>query len=103
MIDQNPFWGYGNGIWGTEYFKPIVLQELHWPAPHAHNAWIDFRLQLGMPGLCFAVAIWAIIRDETALRHFYSTYPGNGTSGGYIYIAEYTFIFGDDYRRSVVE
>lgn len=61
MINQNPFWGYGNGIWTTDYFKPIVLQELHWPAPHAHNAWLDFRLQLGLPGFLFAVAIWAIV------------------------------------------
>ncbi|MDC9837964.1 O-antigen ligase family protein [Rhizobium binxianense] len=61
MIQDKPFWGYGNGIWTADYFKDLVMHYLHWPAPHAHNAWLDFRLQLGMPGLILAIAIWSTI------------------------------------------
>lgn len=60
MIDQSPFWGYGHGVWTTEWFRRLVLAELQWLAPHAHNAWLDFRLQLGLPGFLLAVCLWAM-------------------------------------------
>jgi O-antigen ligase len=60
MIKERPFWGYGNGAWGLPMFSELVLLELKWPAPHAHNAWLDFRLQLGLPGFWLAVILWAL-------------------------------------------
>lgn len=60
LIGQKPFWGWGMGAWGDANFQDFVLRELKWAAPHAHNAWLDIRLQLGLPGLVLAIAIWAV-------------------------------------------
>lgn len=59
MIDQRPFWGYGLSVWTGDDFKITVLRNLGWQSPHAHNAWLDFRLQLGLPGFIIAVVMWA--------------------------------------------
>lgn len=60
MIDQKPFWGWGNSTWSDPDFKVAVLQYLRWPSPNAHNGWLDFRLQLGLPGFVLAIAIWIV-------------------------------------------
>lgn len=60
MIDENPFWGYGQGAWTFEWMKKLAYAECGWPIAHAHNAWIDFRFQLGVPGLALAILMWAL-------------------------------------------
>ncbi|WP_161992674.1 O-antigen ligase family protein [Aureimonas leprariae] len=60
MIAENPIWGYGQGAWTFEWMKKLAYAELGWPIAHAHNAWIDFRFQLGLPGVTLAVLMWAV-------------------------------------------
>lgn len=60
MIEQHPIWGYGHGIWNDLVFRERTLAYLGWPSPHAHNLWLDLRLQLGWPGLMLLATIMAI-------------------------------------------
>ncbi len=66
MIDWKPILGWGHGAWGAPVFEKYVLNELAWPAPNAHNAWLDFRLQLGIPGLALGT-ICAVIGLKRAI------------------------------------
>lgn len=61
MIQQQPFWGYGHGAWAMPDFSKLVLAVLEWGSPHAHNFWLDLRLQLGLPGLVIGIAVWASV------------------------------------------
>lgn len=58
MSSESPFWGYGHGAWGFPNFSAKVRYFLGWPSPHAHQTWLDYRLQLGLPGLVFGVTVW---------------------------------------------
>lgn len=64
MIEREPVWGYGHGAWNMPTFAEAVKSELKWPAPHAHNSWLDFRLQLGLPGLVLAAFIWLLLYQK---------------------------------------
>lgn len=55
MIGIKPLLGWGHGAWNDPGFQKVVLSRLGWPSPHAHNVWLDIRLQLGLPGLVFAI------------------------------------------------
>ncbi|KQT61780.1 hypothetical protein ASG54_23165 [Aureimonas sp. Leaf460] len=69
LIDQKPFFGYGHGAWGMPVFAKQVQLILLWPCPHAHNFWIDLRLQLGVPGLCLGIFMWGVA-GLNAIRAF---------------------------------
>lgn len=77
-IVQRPWLGYGyetfwrldgpeaNNIWAT----------VHWIAPHAHNAWLELALGLGVVGVFFGIVVWltvftrfARIATAPAARH----------------------------------
>jgi len=60
MIEQRPLWGYGHGIWNDLVFRERTLAYLGWPSPHAHNLWLDLRLQLGWPGLALIAAMMTV-------------------------------------------
>lgn len=60
MIEHRPLWGHGHGIWNDLVFRETTLAYLGWPSPHAHNLWLDLRLQLGWPGIALLAATIAI-------------------------------------------
>lgn len=69
MIEMKPILGWGHGAWDNEVFQKFTLVELNWTAPAAHNTWLDFRLQLGIPGLILGIicAIMAVRRVWRAI------------------------------------
>jgi O-antigen ligase len=53
MIDLHPWLGYGYGVF-WRHGSPqadIVWGVMHWPVPHAHNAWLETGLGLGIVGM----------------------------------------------------
>ncbi len=60
MIDMKPVLGWGHGSWSGPVFNGMVMPVLHWQAPNAHNTWLDFRIQLGLPGLLLGVLMWVV-------------------------------------------
>lgn len=60
MIEQRPFLGYGHGIWNDLAFRETARAYLGWQSPHAHNFWLDLRLQLGWPGLLLLAGTLAV-------------------------------------------
>lgn len=55
VIDMKPVLGWGHGAWSGAVFSSMIMPVLHWPFPHAHNTWLDLRIQLGVPGLALGV------------------------------------------------
>lgn len=60
MIGIKPLLGWGHGTWNDPGFQKVVLSSLGWQSPHAHNVWLDLRLQLGLPGLVFGIFMFAV-------------------------------------------
>jgi exopolysaccharide production protein ExoQ len=52
-ISERPWLGYGyDGFWHGIYgASEIILKELKWAVPHAHNGYLDIALDLGLCGL----------------------------------------------------
>ena len=69
---RNPLTGYGWNAYWNGFFSPAheVWTEFVWTPPHAHNAFIDYALQLGWPavGLFFAIIIRAGYRAVVYVR-----------------------------------
>jgi exopolysaccharide production protein ExoQ len=49
--EAHPLTGYGYGAFWTPSRLDAVADELGWAVPHAHSAYLDTLLQLGVPGL----------------------------------------------------
>ena len=61
LIAERPYLGYGHGFWGIDSpERDGIWTELGWAAPHAHNTFLDIRLQLGLIGVVLAVCMFAI-------------------------------------------
>lgn len=67
LIAESPIMGYGQAFWGIDSpERDRIWAELGWAAPHAHNMFLDIRLQLGLVGfaiavLFFAIALWRAV------------------------------------------
>jgi exopolysaccharide production protein ExoQ len=60
-IRQKPLLGYGDVFWGIPgTARDNIWLELGWPAPHAHETWLDTMLQLGLLGLSLMVLMWLV-------------------------------------------
>ena len=61
---RQPFLGYGYDAYWTSTTEAIRINyALGWDAPHAHNAYIELALELGLIGLiAFLIAVIAILR-----------------------------------------
>ncbi len=72
FIKERPILGYGYGAFWSEAsgLMAILQQAVDWPAPNAHNGYIDLWLQLGLLGLCLFVAgiLEALLRLARGLR-----------------------------------
>jgi len=59
FVLQRPLLGAGwDGFWGSadaDWVRNVV----GWPAPHAHNGFLDMALDLGLTGLCLFLLGWA--------------------------------------------
>jgi len=59
VIPNRPILGYGF----NSYFIPAnpdyarFVGVVHWPAPHAHNGYLNLAVELGLPGLAMGVLI----------------------------------------------
>jgi exopolysaccharide production protein ExoQ len=58
FIKERPFLGYGYGAFWSEASGPMAIlqQAVGWPAPNAHNGYVDLWLQLGLLGLALFAA-----------------------------------------------
>lgn len=58
MIQQRPWLGFGySGFWlGAQGFSGYIWNVIGWPAPHAHNGFLDLWLDLGLIGVLAFVA-----------------------------------------------
>jgi exopolysaccharide production protein ExoQ len=69
FIKERPILGYGYGAFWNEASGPMAIlqQAIGWPAPNAHNGYVDLWLQLGLLGIClFAAALlqalWPLLK-----------------------------------------
>lgn len=72
-----PWEGYGYGAFWKPELGPAwyVRREVEWPAPTAHNGWLDVLVQLGGVGLALCAAHFAVACGA-ALRRFGSPEGG---------------------------
>ena len=58
-IGRRPWLGYGYGaFWWVSRESRQALALLHYQTPHAHNAFLDLALQLGIVGLAAFLLLW---------------------------------------------
>jgi exopolysaccharide production protein ExoQ len=77
FIHLRPVLGYGYYFWGeVSTSRTNMWYEMGWPAPHAHNNWLDTALQLGMVGLCISAAFWLVSLFRSIRFGFFSVRPG---------------------------
>jgi O-antigen ligase len=59
-ILHRPWLGYGYGaFWRHDTLEARMMwQKLYWIVPHAHNAWLETGLELGMVGMVGISALW---------------------------------------------
>lgn len=74
LIEQRPWtgWGYG-AIWdGQGVWSPVrrVFDETGFSARHAHSAWVEMRLGLGLAGL----ALWSALAVEAVGRALHAAF-----------------------------
>ena len=51
-------------LWGTAYVGTVISAYNYFPVAHAHNAWIETLMRLGVPGLLFALVFTVMaVRD----------------------------------------
>jgi O-antigen ligase len=72
-----PWEGYGYGAFWKPELGPAwyVRREVEWPAPTAHNGWLDVLVQLGWIGVALCVAHFAVATIG-ALKRFGSAEGG---------------------------
>jgi exopolysaccharide production protein ExoQ len=60
FIEQHPWLGYGFGsFWRHDALEARTYWTLlHWPVPHAHNAWLEIGLALGGLGMVGITVLW---------------------------------------------
>jgi O-antigen ligase len=82
MIQRHPWLGYGfGGFWrGPVGDSGEFWRSVRWEAPHAHNGFIDFTLDLGLVGvtilvLAFATALAAAVSRARSSRTISATAP----------------------------
>ncbi len=67
LIAERPWLGYGHGFWGIDSLqRDGIWAELGWAAPHAHNTFLDIRLQLGLVGVVIASCLFSIVLFRAA-------------------------------------
>lgn len=59
-IDRRPWLGYGYGaFWRNEAVEArTIWGTFHWTAPHAHNAWLEIGLALGIVEMAGITLLW---------------------------------------------
>jgi O-antigen ligase len=69
-VAERPMTGYGYAAFWTLDSVPadIVQAETGWPAPSAHNGWMDLLVQLGWPGTVFVAVVVALAGLAAAIR-----------------------------------
>ena len=62
-ISEHPWRGVGFGLRSFEYAFPTFMQE-HPGLWHAHNIFINYGIQMGIPGVAaFCLLIFAVLRE----------------------------------------
>lgn len=68
MIQRKPIWGYGSSFWSIDSpDRAYVWNVLGWAPPHAHDNFLDFWLQLGLPGLILMILVLIIVAIRTVM------------------------------------
>jgi exopolysaccharide production protein ExoQ len=78
-IGEHPWLGHGyNAFWqGWNGSSALVLSEVGWDTPHAHNGFLDLALDLGLLGMALLV-IGIIVASRAALRSARATALASG-------------------------
>jgi O-antigen ligase len=89
MALQRPWLGYGYcAFWeGADGPSSHIWRAIRWPAPHAHNGFIDTWLDLGLVGLAFFLVCFAIY-VRRALKIVMKSWPDSAWPLAYL-----SFIF----------
>ncbi len=63
LVLKRPLLGYGySGFWNVDSHDVQYLwRVIDWPAPNAHDGYIDILLQIGFVGLVFYAFLWGVI------------------------------------------
>ncbi len=70
QVRQRPLGGFGFGAFWSKTSVPakVIARQTGWPAPEAHNGWLDLLAQVGWIGLvltggcCLAAVLCALAR-----------------------------------------
>lgn len=84
LAEAKPLFGQGHVFWAIDSAeRDAIWTELGWAAPHAHNMFLDIKLQLGLIGVIIAVIF---------LQSQYG-----GQLGSYRLMYQYLYLFGRSY------
>jgi O-antigen ligase len=63
FIQMRPWLGYGyDAFWRLDGPEAnIIWQKVEWQAPHAHDAWLEMTLGMGIVGLALVVLVWLVL------------------------------------------
>jgi exopolysaccharide production protein ExoQ len=75
-IGRQPWLGYGfQAFWlGGRGASSVIVEQLHWSPPHAHNGFLDLTLEIGLIGLAIFIIGYLLLWRQ-ALR-FLKREPG---------------------------
>jgi exopolysaccharide production protein ExoQ len=93
MALQRPWLGYGYcAFWeGADGPSVHIWRALKWPAPHAHNGFLDTWLDLGLVGLTFFLISFAVY-VRRGVRSFMKCWPDSAWPLAYLgFIFLYNF------------
>lgn len=92
QVEQRPWTGFGYGAVWTEEGRwgplPWIVKQAGFRAQHAHNAWLEQLLGMGIPGL----AAFIMMQVQFLIASIVSAYRNNGGFLGLSFILCYTLM-----------
>lgn len=84
-IGIKPIFGYGyNAFWNVSTEAMRINAALKWRVPHAHNAYLELALELGLVGLALYVAAYVVALRRAAA--YMRTHRGHSAKWPLIYL-----------------
>jgi exopolysaccharide production protein ExoQ len=68
FIQMRPWLGYGyDAFWRLDGPEAnIIWQKVEWQAPHAHDAWLEMMLGMGIVGISLVILVWLVLFSRFA-------------------------------------
>ena len=67
FAEERPLTGHGYEAFWDSYVMKVILERERWAVSHAHNAYLELTLQLGIVGLSLALLLTLLLVRRTAL------------------------------------